>query len=221
MGAKVLLTSARVARVPTFIPGNTPEGNHAIVTVMVNRKGRDGKVYTDAFTVHLWNKGASIAANYLSVGKRVNIEGRLQSYSEDTGQVTGAGKKILNNKVEVVCERIELGADSLKVTQAVFEAAIAAKKAAGMLDPNVQLNYGELIPKKSTMVDFNPALAAQTGTYGHAKVWSKDRGHWGGTAAAVVGPPATDQIAALQAQVDALKAAKAAAVVAGTEVTPF
>ena len=223
MSAKVFLSGARVARVPTFIPGPTPEGNHAIVTVMVNRKGRDGKTYSDNFTVHLWNKAASVAANFLSVGKRVNIEGRLQSYTEDTGQVTAGGKKILNNKVEVVCpgNGLQLLDDSLKVIQATFDANIAALKSAGRLDPNTQLNYAELIPKKSAMIDFNPALSAQTGKYGHANVWSKDKGHWNGTANAVATPAATDKVAELQRQIDALKNAGTVAATAGTVVTPF
>lgn len=210
MGAKVFLTGARIAGTVTFIPGlQGPEGNHAIVTVMVNRRGRDGKDYSDDFTVHMWNKGASIAANYLAIGKRINIEGRLQSYAQDTGQMKN-GRRVLNRKVEVVCQRVELLDDSLKVTQAIFDQNIAAMKSTGRLDANAQINYGDLIPKKGAMVDFNPSLAAQTGKYGHAKVWSKDKGFWGGTiveaAAAANAGPATDKIAELQRQVDALKA---------------
>lgn len=226
MGTKVFLTAVRVASVPTFIPGATPEGNHAIVTVMSNRKGRDGKDYSDDFTVHMWNKGAAIAANYLSVGKRVNIEGRLQSYTQDTGQTNGAGKKILNRKTEIVCQRLELLDDSMKVTQAIFDANIAAMKATGRLDSNAQINLVELIPKKAAMVDFNPQLAAQTGKYGHANVWSKDKGHWNanrGTNAVVNAPPATDKIAELQAQVDQLRNASVANAAggAGNGPTPF
>jgi len=63
------------------------------------------------------------------------------------------------------------------------------------------------------MVDFNPALSAQTGKYGHANVWSKDKGSWKPAMTAVApgaAVPTTDKataIAALEVQIANLKQA--------------
>lgn len=203
---KALLTGARIAGDPTFIPGTDPTKNHAIVTAMVNRKGRDNKDYSEDITVHFWGKPANVAANYLSTGKQVNIEGRLNSRTIDTGQVRPDGKKILHRNVEVTAIRCELLGDSLKELQTSFDNGIIALKSSGRLDPNAQINLNDVLPKKGPMVDFNPALSAQTGKYGHANVWSKDRGHWKSTTAA----PTIDNvasIAALEAQIESLKKA--------------
>ena len=175
---KALLTGARVAGDPTFIPGTDPSKNHAIVTVMANRKGRDGKDYNEDITVHFWGKSANVAANYLCKGKQVNIEGRLNTRTIDTGQVKPNGKKVLYRIVEVLAIRCELLGDSLKEMAAAFDIGITNLKNSGRLAPDTQISLTDVLPKKAPMVDFNPALAAQTGKYGHANVWSKDRGSW-------------------------------------------
>jgi len=209
---KALLTGARIAGDPTFIPGTDPSKNHAIVTAMVNRKGRDGKDYSEDITVHMWGKSANVAANYLAKGKQVNIEGRLNSRTIDTGQTRADGKKILYRIVEVTAVRVELLGDSLKEMQMAFDNGIIALKNSGRLAPTTQISLNDVLPKKSPMVDFNPALSAQTGKYGHANVWSKDRGSWkpAGAAAPVADKAAT--IESLEAQLEQLK--KGATVVA-------
>jgi len=227
---EAILTGARVAGTPTFIPGITgPERNHTITTVMVNRRGRDNKEYSDSLTVHFWGKSANMAANYLSVGKQCNIRGRLQDYTSDTGQVRN-GKRVLNRKVEVNAIRCELLADSMKEVQAAFDAGIIALKSAGRLDPNTQIALSDILPKKNSMIDFNPVLAAQTGTYGRAKVWSKDRGFWTpGVAAPVAAATAVPVdgsaavIAAQAAEIAALKGQAVAANGAGADagIGPF
>lgn len=225
---EAILTGARVAGTPTFIPGLDPttNRNHTIVTVMVNRRGRDNKEYSDSLTVHFWGKSANMAANYLSIGKQCNIRGRLQDYTSDTGQVRN-GKRVLNRKVEVNAVRCELLADSLKEVQAAFEAGIITLKNSGRLDPNTQIALSDILPKKNAMVDFNPALAAQTGLYGKAKVWSKDRGFW--TPGQVVAPVAataavvqpTGDAGVIAAQAAEIAALKAAGAVADTGLSPF
>jgi len=204
---KALLTGARIAGDPTFIPGADPSKNHAIVTAMVNRRGRDGKDYSEDVTVHFWNKSAGVAANYLCKGKQVNIEGRLNTRTIDTGQVKPNGKKILYRIVEVNAIRVELLGDSLKEMQTAFDNGIVALKNAGTLNPNTQISLNDVLPKKGPMVDFNPALSAQTGKYGHANVWSKDRGSWKPTEAAPVA--VTDEVTALKAQIALLEGKKA------------
>ena len=209
---KAILTGVRVAGEPTFIPGVDARSNHAIVTVMANRKDRQGNDHSDDITVHFWGKASNIAANYLTSGKQCNIEGRLQSYTTDTGQVRGDGRKVLHRKVEVNCIRCELLGDSMKEIQKAFDTGINALKSQGRLDPNAQINLGDILPKKGPMVDFNPALAAQTGKYGHANVWSKDRGSWKPAGPAVAtAPDSNTAIAALQAQIELLKTGTAGA----------
>ena len=202
---KAILTGARVAGVPTFIPGSDPSKNHAITTVMVNRKGKDGKDYSEDITVHFWNKAANVAANYLSVGKQVNIEGRLNSRSVDTGQTRPDGKKIIHRIVEVTAIRCELLGDSLKDIQAAFDSGIIALKNSGRLDPNAQISLNDVLPKKGAMVDFNPALSAQTGKYGHANVWSKDRGSWKPMQTAAPAGDVGATVASLEAKIAELK----------------
>jgi len=207
---KALLTGARIAGDPTFIPGSDPSKNHTIVTAMVNRKGRDGKDYSEDITVHFWNKNANVAANYLSKGKQCNIEGRLNSRTVDTGQVRADGKKILYRIVEVNATRVELLGDPLKETITALDNYIVSLKNSGRLDPNVQINFVEALPKKSPMIDFNPALSAQTGKYCHANVWSKDKGSWKPVTTATQVSNETATIAALEAQIAALKKETAA-----------
>jgi len=202
---KVFLTGARVAKEPTFIPGSEPAKNHAMATVMVNRKGRDGKDYSQDITCHFWSKQANMAANYLSKGKQVNVEGTLNTRTIDTGQVRPDGKKILYRIAEVRVIRCELLGDPLRETIAALDNYIIAQKNSGRLDPNVQLNFNEALSKKTPMVDFNPALSAQTGKYVHANVWSKDKQSWKPTAPAAPAADKATSIAALEAQIENLK----------------
>ena len=176
---KFIGTSIRIAGDPTFIPNlQDPKRNHAMVTGMINRKV-NGKDLTDEITLNFWGKSASVAANFLPKGKQCNIEGRLQSYTMDTGQVRESGKRILNRRIEVSVARCELLADPRREMEVSFANGITALKAAGRLPGNVQMGLDDILPKKSAMVDFNPQLAAQTGKYGHARVWSKEQGFWG------------------------------------------
>jgi single-stranded DNA-binding protein len=216
---KAILTGCRIAGDPTFIPGVDARNHHAIVTVMVNRVDRQGNSHSDDITVHFWGKGANIAANYLTKGKQCNIEGRLQSYTTDTGTTRADGRKILNRKVEVTSIRCELLGDSMKDIQKAFDEGVIALKSQGRLDPNAQINLVDILPKKGPMVDFNPALSAQTGKYGHANVWSKDKGLWKPAGAGTAAPNANaTAVAALQAQIDQLKGGAAAP---GDNVNPF
>jgi hypothetical protein len=86
------------------------------------------------------------------------------------------------------------------------------------------MGLDDILPKKSAMIDFNPQLAEQTGKYGHAKVWSKDRGFWGNATPvqAAVAVDTNMAVQQLQAQITALINAQAATVtqpVIGAEPT--
>ena len=216
-------TSVRIAGDPTFIPNLAdPTKNHTIATGMVNRgkHPRTGADMTEEITLHFWNKGASMAANFLPKGKQCNVNGHIRSHVTDTGQVRADGKKILNRDISIVVSRCELLADSRREMEAAFNQGIANMKAAGRLPANVVLTLDEVLPKKEKMVDFNPQLAAQTGKYGHAKVWSKDRGMWNAATAPVQAvataaiPDQATVIAQMQAQLAKLSGGVAATVVA-------
>lgn len=168
-----------VAGSPTFFPGAKVDNHHAILTLMANRTTRSGKQVTDQVTCNFWGKNAMIAANYLYPGKMVNVRGRLVSYTEDTGIINTQGKKKLNRRVEIRVSRVQLLTDSVKFQQKRLNQSIANMQAAGRLPaalPGIELT--DLFPKKNSMVEFNPQIALQTGRYGYAQVWSKDRGSW-------------------------------------------
>ena len=214
----VIGTDCRVAGPPTFIPGNTPDKNHALVTLMVNRKTRGGKVVTDEVTANFWGKNASVAANYLETGKQCNIRGRLQSYSQATGRILPNTKAEIHRRIEIVVTQCGLMADSRKVQEVELAQNLTALKAQGRIPNAVILTMDDLFSKKNAMVDFNPAVAVQTGSYGHAKVWSKDIGFWGNgvgqvapimQAAVPAGDPGA-QIAALETMIANLKTAPVA-----------
>jgi len=210
-------TDLRVAKDPVFIPGGTieapnPDKNHAMVTLMTNRKVGD-KEYTDAISAHFYGKSASVAANYLCKGKQCNLRGRLQDYTQDTGVVDASGKKIIYRKVEVIATKLELLADPISK----MDANIAALKQAGRLVGDVTAK--DILPQKHSMVEFNPAAAASTGKYAHATVWTKDRGAWQANGQAVSTPAAgADEVAQLKARLAALEANGAAA---GSTASPF
>ena len=207
-------TSLRIANDITFMPATDPKRHHAIVTAICNRGTTpDGKELRDEITLNFWGKMAQIASFYLYKGKQVNVEGRLQSYAEDKGVVNAAGKRVLDRKVEVVVEDMQLLGDSMKEIEEIVATNIQLLKNAGRLPQNFTITAAELLKSnKPKLVDFNPELAAQTGKYGRAKVWTKDRGFWIGTGQAPQtntqpAPPANNTaIDSMAAQIQALKA---------------
>jgi len=183
MGSMLFVgTDLRVASEVTFIPGATdPKRNHAILTV-INNRGKNpttGADMKDEITLNFWNKYAGVAAHYLYPGKQINVTGRLQSYTEDTGQLRANGGRKLNRKIEVVVDNMELLGDSMKILGERIAKNLGILKAAGRLPAEIVLTAEELLKTdKLPMTDFNPALSTQTGRYGLARVWSKDRLFW-------------------------------------------
>jgi len=215
MGQQLYIgTDLRIASEITFIPGQTELRHHALATAICNRgKTEDGRELRDEITLNFWGKRAQNASYYLYKGKQVNIYGRLQSYTQDTGQTNANGKKILNRRVEVVVTRLELLGDSMKTIEQIVAMNIALMKNAGRLPADVVLSAAELLKSnKPKPVDFNPAVVAQSGKYGMARVWTKDHGFWdekpgqiNPTTSAPANAPDTaqllEQIKALQAKV--------------------
>jgi len=217
---KVSGTSVRAAGPPTFIPNLVdPTKNHAMVTGIVNRgpHPKTNLPMTERITLHFWNKLASVAACYINTGKQFNVDGNLRVHVTDTGQVRN-GKKVLNSDASIRVSSLELLSDSKKTMDATFAQSLVGLIAAGKLPPGTVLTYDDFFPKKEKLQAFNPGLSAQTGMYGHAKVWTKDQNFWGsgvGTAAAVGVAPTGDVnaiIAGLQAQLKAFQGVNAAPV---------
>ncbi len=174
-------TDLRVASDVTFIPGAELKRNHAILTV-INNRGKHPRTQddmTDEITLNFWGKYAGVAAHYLYPGKQINADGRIQSYTEDTGQTRPGGGRKLNRKIEVVVDNMQLLGDSMKKINERVAKNILAMKQAGRLPAEVIITAEELLKTdKIGMTDYVPAIAAQTGRYGLARVWSKDHGFW-------------------------------------------
>lgn len=193
MGNMIFIgTDLRVASDVTFIPGAEMKRNHALLTVMNNR-GKNpttGAEMTDEITLNFWGKYAGVAAHYLYPGKQINATGRIQSYTEDTGQVRPSGGRKLNRKIEVVVDDMGLLGDSMKKINERIAKNVGLLKAAGRLPQEVILSGEELLKTdKIPMTDFSPTICAQTGRYGHARIWSKEGGFWDQRAVAPVVAP--------------------------------
>lgn len=78
----------------------TPAGK-AVATFRV-AVSRPGNSEADFFTVVAWERQAEVCNEYLSVGRRVGIEGRLH---HSTWEADGGQKR---SKVEIIATRIEL-----------------------------------------------------------------------------------------------------------------
>lgn len=76
----------------------------ATFSIAVNRPfaGKDGKREADFFPIVVWGKPAENCANYLSKGRLVAINGRLQTRSYDAKD--GSGKRYVT---EIVADRVE------------------------------------------------------------------------------------------------------------------
>jgi len=182
----------RVASEVTFIPGAETKRNHALLTVINNRGKKPGtqEEMTDEITLNFWGKYAGVAAHYLYPGKQINVSGRIQSYTEDTGQVRPGGGRKLNRKIEVVVDDMGLLGDSMKKINERIAKNIAGLKAIGRLPQEVILSCEELLKTdKIPMTDFAPAVCAQTGRYGLARVWSKEGGFWDQRVVAPIATP--------------------------------
>ena len=220
-------TDLRVANEVTFIPGTEPRNHRALVTAMSNTKGRNGETYSDEVSLIFWGKRAIVAATYLYKGKQINVYGRYQSHTTDTGQITPGGKKILNRNVQVVVSHMELLGDSMKKIEEIVAINLGRLKAAGRIPQELTVTAKELLDNpKPALTDFNPAVSAQTGKFGLANVWSKDRGFWKPGMATPTGTPvpsAEDKVKALEEELAKLKGNSPApqAADAGAAVDPF
>lgn len=212
----VNLTNVRVAGDPTFFPGTDTSKHRCLVTVIKNRgKNKAGQEMTDEFTLVFWAKYAQTAAMYLDKGRAIDVTGVLRSHTIDTGRIKPNGKKELQRNTNIHVKSFEFGADSKKELVKRVGQNIAKAIQEGLLPPNCTITPDYLIAtSRQAAFDYNPELAAQTGRYGNARVFIKGQGFLGNGAIKqpVVIPEvvADDELAAMEAQVATMKAAKAA-----------
>jgi len=227
----VFLSNVRAASNPTFIPGDNANTHRCLLTVIKNRKARDGRDLREEFSLVFWGKYAQTAALYIEKGRALNIEGAIRSYLVDTGRVKANGKPEVYRLNPIHVRSFEFGADSMKNLTARLNENIQRAKAEGLMAPNTTITAEYLLkttPKQ--WMDFNPEMARQTGTYGNAKVFFKGQGFVNGTAQATAAanqaPTAqtTDiaaQIAQLQAQLSAMAGQSVNAQADNGAVSPF
>ena len=165
--------NAYCAAAPIFLPGADVKKNHTLVTVIANRgTNKAGVEMRSEVTLNIWGKYAGVAACHLDKGRQISFEGELTSYTEDTGLVGANGKKIPHRRNEVRVDKFWFGADTQKELAQRVGKNLAALQASG------QPLSGDALIKitRNATVDYNPALAAQTGMYGNARVYIKGQG---------------------------------------------
>ncbi len=206
--AIAILTGAHVAGVPTFFPAadGDPKKHTLILNVMINgRKKKDGSRSVETHAVKFWGKYACIAAHQLKKGSAINVFGVYTTWQRDTGEVKN-GKKVIEEKTSVRCDQFEHAGMTQKEVAAMIDVNLAAYYtgiAAGTIHPQTKLTSEMLMkkPELSVYGDYNPALAAQTGMYGNARVFVKGIGWLNGNGQ--VAQPAS-AIPADKATVDAI-----------------
>lgn len=80
---KVILVGNLASDVETRTTNSGNIAAHFRIAVDRIREGRDGQRETDFFPVVAWGKTAGLCSRYLSKGRKVAIDGRLQARSFD------------------------------------------------------------------------------------------------------------------------------------------
>ncbi len=188
MDSIMSLVNVHIAGTPTFFPGADATKHRCLLTVMKNRgKNKAGQEMTDEMTLVFWGKYAQTAALFLDKGRCINAEVVPRPYSVDTGQTRADGKKIIHRITNFSVRSFEFGGDTKKELVARITANLQKAKSEGLLPMDATITAEYLIDiVRPTKYDYNPALVAQTGLYGNAKVFIKGTGFVIGT-----GIPAT------------------------------
>ena len=211
MGNMVTLTNVHCAGNPTFFPHQDPAKHRTLITVISNAKTRNGQDIRDEFTLVFWGKYAQMAALYLKKGRAINVTGRLKSYSIDTGRVKPNGKREIYRLTTIHVDRFEFGRDTMKELVERITANLQKAKQEGLIPANVTITAEYLLAvEPKPFVDYNPAVVAQTGLYGNAKVFIKGQGFLGPQNVPNATPAATTaagvSVEQLQAQIQSLMA---------------
>lgn len=97
-------------------------------------KSESGEKQTDFFDIVAWRQSAEFVANYMTKGRLVGVQGRLQQRS----WVQQDGQK--RSKVEVVADSIQ-GLDRPKESQAPAAAAPVPEQAPTESGPEADMDY--------------------------------------------------------------------------------
>jgi len=210
------LINVNVAGEPTFYPHADPKHHKCEVTAIKNlgKNKQTGVEMKQTYNLTFWGGYAQKAALYLDKGRCICLKGEPMNYAVPTGRIKDNGKKEFNTKNTTKVEGFEFGPmskkemiDLVSTNMAMIQAAIDA----GTRSPQKVATAEELVAVHPiTAYDYSPELAALTGRYGNARVWTKEG--WMGASAAPVGVVADDaQIAKMEAELARIKAAKVAA----------
>jgi single-stranded DNA-binding protein len=190
----VSIMNGHVTGTPTFFvdPSGDAKKHQLTINVTVNGpKKKDGTRDADTIPCKIWGKYGAIAAHQLDNGSGVNIIGELKTWKRDTGKVNAAGKKEFDEKITIRVDNFFHTGATGKEGVALVTRNIAAfenAKALGQVHPAAICTPEIMLKKPEPVVvpDFNLLVAAQTGRYGFAKVWTKDRGFIGPQNAAAI-----------------------------------
>ena len=212
MSTKVFGINVHIAGIPTFFPGQDTKGHQCVLTVIDNIK-RGDKEYKSETTLKFWGKKAQHAALYLKKGMCISYEGRMDSYTSESGQVKADGTKILNRKNEISIETFSFGPETKASLKARIEGNIAKLVGLGRIVAG-SITADELMAIDTIPAyDYNPMMAAQSGLYGNARVWNKAANSWmagTGTVTTPVGAPAGNPSITPEALAAAMAALNAA-----------
>jgi single-stranded DNA-binding protein len=205
----VTVINGHVTGIPTYFP--SPDGdarkNQLIMNITVNgKKKTDGTRPATIIPVKIWGKYGNIAAHQLKNGSCVNVTGELSSWRRDTGK-TENGKRVFEERISINCDSFMHGGATGKELAELVNKNIAElndAKAKGTIRPDAPLTIDIMLkkPEPTVVPDFNIALANQTGMYGNAKVWTKDRGFLGTNAAVSVAAPRNNAVSMGSAVID-------------------
>jgi len=172
------LTNVHIAGPPTFFPAADPNNHRCMLTVIKNRgKNKKGEEMKEEFSLTFWGKYAQTAAIYLDKGRCINAQVAPRTYVKDTGQVRADGKRILDRQTTFNVISMEFGGDTMKELTTRVTANIQLAKSQGLLPPDTTITADYLLKNtRPQKYDYSPELAAQTGTYGNARVYLKGTG---------------------------------------------
>lgn len=227
----ITVLNGYLAKDPVFYPGATPDKHKTVMVILDNRgKNPAGVERLTSIDVAVWGKYAQAAACHLHKGRCISFTGDLRSFQKNLGFKLPNGKDAVYTKMEVRIQSFKFGPETNKEALKRYADVLKECIAKGIPVTPELLNE----KRRSATVDYNPALAAATGKYGHARVWDKATNKFMEPGAAVpqvaqavaaapaVVAAADESVDDLEKRLAAMKADQAKAMTAGEgEQNPF